>query len=302
MLGRRQRSKSEDSPIALVTGCSSGIGYELARLLPLEGYRVVATTRKSSFAAMARSPLSRDPMIELAELDLQDYEQGSARVAAIIEAHGHIDLLVNNAGISYRSVVEDMSPEDELQQMTVNYLGPMHLIRECLPHMRRSNRGRIVNISSVGGMMAMPTMASYSASKFALEGATEALWYELKPWNIHVTLLQPGFINSNAFNKVLSSARLRQGQSPLDYAIHYESMSHFIAKLMTRAHSSSASVARSVIKTIRRQNPPLRVAATPDALFFHYLRRLLPRFLYHKLLHRSLPGINQWGRTAHKTP
>lgn len=95
-----------------------------------------------------------------------------------------------------------MTVDDEQTQMQINYFWPMHLIRDWIPAMRERRSGRIINISSAGGMMAMPTMASYSASKFALEGANESLWHELKPWNYKVTLVRLGCINSLAFHKV----------------------------------------------------------------------------------------------------
>src|SRR5690606_8275736 len=113
-----------------------------------------------------------------------------------------VSILINNAGISYRAVVEHMNDKDEQLQMAVNYFGPVALIRLVLPFMREQGRGKIINISSVSGMLAMPTMASYSASKHALEGVSEALWYEAKPLGVNVSLIQPGFIRSKSFKNV----------------------------------------------------------------------------------------------------
>lgn len=108
----------------------------------------------------------------------------------LLELWGGVDVLVNNAGISYRAVVEHTDHEDRAHQMDVNFRAPMEMIRHVLPDMRRKRRGKIINVSSVGAMMAMPTMAPYSASKFALEGASESLWYEVRPFGIHVSLVQ----------------------------------------------------------------------------------------------------------------
>ena len=188
-----------------------------------------------------------------------------------------------------------MNESEELDQMTVNYLGPMNLMRTVIPYMRRQRSGRIINVSSVGGMMAMPTMGSYSASKWALEGASEALWYELKPWNIRVSLIQPGFINSDGFKKVRVPASLESVEHRTAYTGYYESMGTFVARLMTHSPSNARDVAAVVFKTMRKARPALRVPGTWDAFFFHMLRRLLPRALYHRVLYMGLPGKSTWG-------
>ena len=280
----------------LITGCSSGIGYELMKLFDREPYRIAATALPDSIDQLRNDQATSSARIRLFELDVCDYARSIEIVNAISEQWGPVDILINNAGISYRSTIEDMTAEDEQHQMQVNYLGPMHLVRQCLPGMRERRSGRIINISSVGGMMAMPTMASYSASKFALEGATEALWYEMKPWNVKITLVRPGFINSLAFRKVLSSKqRVERKNRPSPYDAYYRNMTAFIEKLMTNAPSNSAAVARRIFRVVNMKNPPLRFPGTPDAWLFHYIRRLLPRSLYHIFLFRFLPGIKKWG-------
>ncbi len=260
-------------------------------------YRIVATALPTSLEELKAQAVAQSPKVTAEALDVADYAAGTALIRKVEREIGTIDILVNNAGISYRSTVEDMTIEDEQRQLQVNYLGAMHLIRECLPAMRRKRSGRIVNVSSVGGMMAMPTMASYSASKFALEGASESLWYELKPWGIHVSLVRPGFINSLAFTKVLYSKRKASGESSSEYGQHYENMKTFVENIMKRTPCTSADVAKRIFKICRRKRPPLRAAGTPDATIFYYLRRMLPRFMYHKLLFRTLPGIKTWGPT-----
>ncbi len=284
--------------IVFITGCSSGIGFELLKLFDCEGYQVAGTALPSSYEGLMADPVTQSHRISVYPLDVADYAQASKLIAEVESTLGPIDILVNNAGISYRSVVEDMTEADEQRQMQVNYLGPMHLIRLVLPRMRQRRQGRIINISSVGGMMAMPTMASYSASKFALEGASESLWYELKPWNIKVTLVRPGFINSLAFTKVLYSRRKQDGTSAPEYDLHYKKMTQFVEGIMNCTPCSSRDVARKIFKIARENHPPLRAAGTPDAKVFYVVRRILPRFLYHILLYRSLPGVRKWGKSA----
>jgi len=281
--------------VVLATGCSSGVGCELARLFDREPFRLVATTRPESVDLLRRGPLARSERVWIRSLDVTNYAKGDQVVRETEERWGAVDILINNAAICYRSVAEDMDPDEEQRQIAVNYLGPMNLIRACLPGMRNRRRGRIVNVSSVGGMMAMPTMASYSASKFALEGASEALWYEMRPWGIGVSLVRPGFVNSRSFEKALRTPKREAAAGRSAYDAHYRRMESFIAALMRRSPSTSASVARKIFRVANRASPPLRTAGTPDAFLFHYLRRLLPRRLYHALLYYGLPGVRQWG-------
>ena len=287
---------------ALITGCSSGVGYELIKRFNQKqpDCRIVATALPSSFSELSDDPIASGDNIRIRELDVGNYDQAQEIVRETEKDWGHIDLLVNNAGISFRLSVEDMTNADEHRQMEVNYFGPMNLIRACLPKMRERKRGRIINVSSVGGMMAMPTMASYSASKFALEGASESLWYELKPWDINVTLVRPGFINSLAFTKVLSSRKIQESDYQSDYQTHYTNMTRFVEKIMKRTPCTSRDVAKAIYRAAHMKSPPLRLAGTPDARLFHIIRRILPRWAYHKLLYISLPGIKIWGKTQTK--
>jgi short-subunit dehydrogenase len=198
-----KRRKIQDfQPVVLVTGCASGIGLALARQLAKETrYRVVLTARTRSIEKL-RNEIKESDRIWLRELDVTNRDSRRELMQEIRAKWNRVNILVNNAGIAYRSVLEHMTEADERLQMSTNYLGPVALIRQVLPGMRRVGRGKIINVSSVSGMLAMPTMASYSASKYALEGMSEALWYEARPLGINVTLIQPGFVRSNSFKRV----------------------------------------------------------------------------------------------------
>jgi short-subunit dehydrogenase len=285
-----------DKRNVFITGCSTGIGRRLLDEFCQEQFRVIATVRESKLTAFKETLSGQLCEVIPYALDVTDYSKATQVIENAQAKYGAIDILVNNAGISYRTVVEEMSEDDELLQIATNYLGPMHLIRQVLPGMRTRKQGRIINISSVGGMMAMPTMSAYSASKFALEGATEALWYEVRPFGIKVSLVRPGFINSNAFKKVRYGKGYDAQNESGTYYQHYQHMSGFIEKLMRRTPCTPESAAHMIYKIACMKNPPLRVAGTPDARFFSYLRRILPQRIYHWLLYRSLPGIKTWGK------
>jgi hypothetical protein len=285
----------------LLTGASTGIGLALAhKLIAWPTARIVLTARESSMARFASEGFVESDRVWLRALDVTDAVQRQQVTDEIRERLGGVDVLINNAGIAFRSVTEQISEAENLAQMSTNFLAPMDLTRLVLPQMREKRRGRVINISSVSGMMAMPTMGAYSGSKFALEGATESLWYEMKSWGIHVTLVQPGFIHSNSIRNVVIS---KQAQVAIEdendpYHAVYLSMTPFIERLMAIARATPEDIADRVLRTLRQNNPRLRVFATIDARFFYLLRRVLPRKIFHSLLYRALPGVRSWGPNA----
>ena len=289
-----------EGEVVLVTGASIGLGLAIARALLKTERRLILTARASSLSRFAEVGILESERVWLRALDVTVAAQREAIVAEAAERWGGIDVLINNAGISYRSVVEHVQEEERLAQMGINFRAPMELTRLVLPGMRARRYGRIINISSVGGMMAMPTMAVYSASKFALEGASESLWYEVRPWGISVTLVEPGFIRSSSFENVRLtqlSAHSRTTQSD-PYHAHYACMEPFIARMMGLSLVTPERIARRVLRLMSSPRPPLRVSATPDAMVFDLLRRFLPRRLYHWILYRNLPRIRTWGPPA----
>ncbi len=290
-------SKSnKDQPVVLVTGASTGIGLALVKKLAVSGYRVVATARKSSLSRFSESGLRDNEHLHIRALDVTNLKEQEILVDEVNQNWGGIDVLINNAGISFRSAIEEMNPEGDIKQFETNYFGPVNLVRLVLPSMRKKHKGHIINVSSVGGMMAMPTMGAYSASKFALEGMSEALWYELKPWGIRVSLIQPGFVHSKSFRNVRLSPKSRNSventKSP--YHLYYANLEPFIEKMMNLSPATPEKIAARIIKTMNQRHPPLRVAVTPDAWIFYYLRRLLPSRIYHFILFRSLPEVSSW--------
>jgi hypothetical protein len=292
----------ESEQTVLITGASTGIGLAMARALTRTKYRVFLTARRESLSRFDVHAIGESKNVRIRPLDVTSSEEREAIVAEADRDWGGIDILVNNAGVSYRAVVEHVDERERLAQMDVNFRSPMELIRLVLPGMRAKRTGRIITVSSVGGMMAMPTMGAYSASKFALEGAHEALWYEVRPWGIRVSLVQPGFVHSDGFQRVRYTPKSDRSEHELaePYHEHYVNMAPFIEKVMKSSRATPESVAKVVLKTMRRKRPPLRIPATRDAFGFSVLRRLLPRSTYHWLLYRMLPRIDTWGPSPHR--
>ena len=288
----------------LVTGASTGLGLALARRLLDSEHRLILTARGESVERFKDAAIEEGERVHLRRLDVTSAAERHAVIEEADDRWGGVDVLVNNAGVMYRAVLEHVSDDERVAQMDVNYLAPMDLIRLVLPRMRARRDGRIINVSSVGGMMAMPTMAAYSASKFALEGATESLFYEVRPWNIKVSLVQPGFIHSEAYANVRFTAESRHARDDVHaaYHAHYEHMAPFIARLMRWSRATPEKVAKTIVKVMRKRRPPLRVPATFDAHLFAWFRRWMPRSLYHWVLYRMLPDVRRWGHDEDDVP
>ncbi|MEK6556014.1 MAG: SDR family NAD(P)-dependent oxidoreductase [Bdellovibrionota bacterium] len=282
--------------VIIVTGCATGLGLELAHeLYEKAQYHVVITARQHSISELKAIFNETDRFI-IRSLDVTNDDNIYQLVNEIALLWGRVDCIINNAAICFRGVIEHMDADSELLQLKTNYLGPMSLTRAVLPIMREQGGGQIINISSVSGMMAMPTMASYSASKHAREGATEALWYEARPFGINVSLIELGFLNSDSFKRVLLSKKA-DISSRLNgpHSEYYRSMTPFIERLMKLTWAKPKYIANRIVNLLERKNPPLRVALTADVFIFSLMKRILPSQLFHSILFWLLPDSLKWG-------
>ncbi len=182
-----QKRRPEET-VVLITGASSGIGKACAEHLARRGYQVFGTSRRAPFPPIP--PLPGQPII--LQMDVTRDESVQQAVDFIVRETGRLDVAVNNAGFGIAGAVEDTSIEEAKSQMETNFFGVLRVCRAVLPVMREQREGLIVNISSLGGVISLPFQALYSASKFAVEGLTEALRLEVRPFGIRVTLIEPG--------------------------------------------------------------------------------------------------------------
>ncbi len=283
-------------PVVLLTGAASGIGLELATLLHKdESLRAVVTARERHLTFL-RNHFGESSRFKIRCLDVTNEENIYELVNQVCSMWGQLDVIVNNAAVCFRGVIEHMDSEEEMIQLKTNYLGPMSLVRAALPIMREQRSGQIINISSASGVLAMPTMGSYSASKHALEGATEALWYEARPFGIRVNLVELGFIKSLSFNNVILSKKAKVSAAIKGpHSEYYRSMTPFIEKLMGISVSTPKRVAKNILKVIHQRPSRLRIFATPDMILYGFLRILIPSILLNRLLYFVLPGSQSWG-------
>src|SRR5262245_11351172 len=258
-----------DQKIVLITGASSGVGQSMARLLSQEGYRVFGTSRNPKGAEAI-------PSVEMLALDVRSDGSVAACIKAVGDQVGRIDVLVNNAAYELAGAVEEISLEETRAQFDTNFFGVIRMVKAVLPSMRERKQGQIINVSSLSGVSSIPFMGVYSASKFALEGYTEALRLEVKPFNIHVSLTEAGFLRTPMMhNRQVSAARIA------DYDPWRQRAFDAI-----RAHENSAPgaelVARSVLGIIGSDAPRLRNLIGSQAKLTSRLQRFLPEGTYER--------------------
>ena len=201
--------------VVLITGCSSGFGLQAALAFARNGDRVVATMRDlSRRGALDAAAQAEALSIELAPLDVTAPESFADAVADVVRKQGRLDVLINNAGINRIGAFEDTSEATLREVLEVNLLGPLLLVQAVLPVMRRQGGGCIINLSSLSGVAGLPGDVSYTASKFALEGATEALRHEVDRWGIRVALVEAGLHATDIFADALRGPLPIPAESP----------------------------------------------------------------------------------------
>jgi NAD(P)-dependent dehydrogenase (short-subunit alcohol dehydrogenase family) len=185
--------------VVLITGASSGVGQSTARLLSQRNYKVFGTSRNPAIADTI-------PAVDMLPLDVRTDDSVRACVEAVASRSGRIDVLINNAGYELAGALEELTIEDARAQFETNFFGVVRMVNAILPVMRRQKRGHIVNVGSLAGVSSIPFLGIYSASKFALEGYTEALRHEVKPFNIQVSLTEAGFLKTPMMNNRQATA------------------------------------------------------------------------------------------------
>ncbi len=229
---------SKDSRCAFVTGASQGIGRAIASRLAAEGWSLALVARRSEVLAEVASTLKGAPSVTCHACDVGDADQVTAAVAAAVEAHGQIDALVNNAGITQDALLVRMKPEQWEKVLRVNLDGTYYCIREVAPRMMRQRSGRIVNIASVVGQMGNAGQANYCASKAGVIGLTKATARELASRGVTVNAVAPGFIETEMTADLPESAVTQmKGQIPLQRLGTPEDVAACVAFLLSDAAS-----------------------------------------------------------------
>jgi short-subunit dehydrogenase len=263
-------------PIALITGATAGIGRTTALELARRGYRVFGTSRKP--------PNTVDHGIELLPLDITDAAAVQACVTTVLERAGQIDLLINNVGAMLFGAAEEVSPAELTAHLDLNFLGATRMIQAILPAMRAQRRGAIINISSLGGLAGLPYLTAYTASKFALEGYSEALRLELLPLGIYVSLVEPGGARTNSLDR-------SQQRAALHHPAYADATDQFMAKLRADQERNGLNperVAHQIAAIASARRPRLRYVVGSQARLVTTLKRFLPQAWYETMVQRQM--------------
>jgi NAD(P)-dependent dehydrogenase (short-subunit alcohol dehydrogenase family) len=270
--------------IALVTGSSSGIGYETALALAREGYYTYATMRDTGKGTKIQEVAKKENLkLDVIELDVDKEDSIKSAIKKIISKNDRIDILVNNAGFLLFGCLEDISIEDVKAQFETNFFGIIRMIKEIAPIMRKQKSGIIVNVSSVAGRIAFPATPAYISSKFALEGLSESMRYEMSPFGIKTIIIEPGVIQTN----MLSSFKKTSTKSDSPYNEISEKVMNGI-KMMGEMATPPSEVAKTIIKAIKTPDPLPRYIVGNDAQMFLEAKKMKTDIEFENYLKKEL--------------
>jgi NAD(P)-dependent dehydrogenase (short-subunit alcohol dehydrogenase family) len=283
------KPNGEITRIAVVTGSSSGIGFETALLLARSGFHTYATMRNLEKSKSITEIANTEKLpLQVVQLDVNDDISVKNAIDKIVSAaeNKRIDVLVNNAGYGLFGSVEDTSIEEIKAQFETNFFGVIRVTQQVLPIMRKqhSGGGTIVNVSSVGGRIGVPVLSAYQSTKFALEGLSESMSYELEPFGIRVVIIEPGFIRTNIVNSSTSAQKALDPKSPY-FPLMQKVKNHF-KSMMENASSSSPpeEVAKVILQAITSKNPQLRYTVGNDAATIIQARMNMPDKEFRKMV------------------
>lgn len=285
------------SKTILLTGASSGFGKLAVPLLLERGHTVIAGIRGGSSRLESIFFAERKKFGDkLLAIDLHlDKQETFAGAKELIDNRfgGKLDVLINNAGFGLFGPLEDLTDQQLRHQFEVNFFGPVLLSRLLLPALRAA-RGRVLNVSSIVGLVAFPYYGSYAASKFALEAMTESLFYELKPFGVQAGLIEPGAFKTDFTTRSKMLPEGRAHSSPASYAARVSALDRFMTQTSGR-QGNPRQVAKLIVKLVEKKRVPLRNIVGADARSLYFVKRLIPdswrvfleEFVFRKVVFRD---------------
>jgi NAD(P)-dependent dehydrogenase (short-subunit alcohol dehydrogenase family) len=279
---------TDKNSVVLITGGTDGLGKAAALLLARRGYKVFAAGRSTS-KRQELDRISHEERLPLhtLEMDVTDNASVQIGVELALEKAGRIDVLLNNAGMGYIAVVEELRLEDFRRQFEVNVYGVVRVTQAVLPNMRARRSGRILMMSSVTGFVSPPTYGAYSSSKHALEGLSNSLRLEMYPFGIEVILIEPGYIQTNfQFTAKELAQPYVEGAKTSPYARIYAGATAGSDRGRSSSKTTPEDCAQVILQAIESSHPKARYTVTPMAKWAAFGKRILPDTFMDSIMRR----------------
>jgi len=262
----------KDKKTVLVTGCSSGIGYATCLVFARNNFVTYGSVRDLSKAGRIQEITNKEKLpLKIIRLDVNEDETIRIAIQKIIADSGRIDILINNAGYGMFGPIEEISIKEIKEQFETNFFGTIRLIKAIVPIMRKQINGTIVNISSMVGRFGVPLNAAYVSSKFALEGLSESISFELDEFGIKVILVEPGVIQTDFFQNL----KIKGNDTKSPYYKLMDKRIAFLKAAMKNSVSSSDQVANTILHAVNSRDPDMRYIIGNDATNSIHMRNSL---------------------------
>jgi short-subunit dehydrogenase len=284
------KKEVQQQKVAIITGSSSGVGHATALLLARNRFHTYATMRniKKSVDIMEIANRERLPL-QVIQLDVNDNTSIRNSIEKVISEKQRIDLLVNNAGYGLVGAFEDLSVEEIKSQFETNFFGVIRLTQQVLPIMRKQKSGTIVNVSSGAGLIGFPGMSAYVSSKFALEGLSESMSYELEPFGIKIVIIEPGVIRTNFKKNAVMSKKSLDDSFISPYSSIIQKMDASITSIIEHA-TPPEEVAKAILHVVTSNNPELRFPIGNDIIMMLETKKSMSDEDFRKMMMQSIIG------------
>jgi short-subunit dehydrogenase len=272
--------------VALITGCSSGIGYETALMLARNGYHTFATMRNTKKSDSLEEIIKKERLdLNIRELDVNDDTSIENTINCIKKEANRIDVLINNAGYGLVGFFEDLTLEEIRNQFETNFFGVLNITKKIIPIMRLQKSGTIINVSSGAGQVGFPGISAYVSTKFAIEGFSESLMYELFPYGIKVVIIEPGVIKTNFFRNCIVSEHSMKKSSPYSRSLDKFQKN---VELMQEHATSPIDVAKVIIQVLGNNEPKQRYIVGNDVAMILEAKKNLSDIEFKKMMMQNI--------------
>jgi short-subunit dehydrogenase len=272
--------------VALITGCSSGIGYETALMLARNGFHTFATMRDTKKSDSLQEIIRNESLdLKIQELDINDDASIENTVNSIKREAKRIDVLINNAGYGLVGFFEDLTLDEIRNQFETNFFGALNITKKIIPIMRLQKSGTIINVSSGAGQVGFPGISAYVSTKFAIEGFSESLMYELFPYGIKVVIIEPGVIKTNFFRNCIVSKHSMKKSSP--YSRSLDKFQRNI-ELMQEHATSPIDVAKVILQVLGNNEPKQRYIVGNDVAMILEAKKNLSDTEFKKMMMQNI--------------